>query len=370
MAVKKVKLPGGKKIYRIMVSARDREGRRHQRKKHFDGSKEEARLVESELRLDLRRQLERDPTTRTWGDIIPLYIEYLTRLTRTEELAASTLDRTRSTLVGDVVSIWKDKPFQNTNEDDIRKLIDERLGFRSGHSRNKLVSYIRGVYKFAISRGYTQVNAAQNIRYRKENRNRPGWTKDQTIKLCVQAKKHGLYWYPHYVIATTTGMRNGELYALRWDQIDFDRNVIDVCRSWDKKAGFKDRTKNGKSRSVPINTALKKFLLTLKEELPADPNDFVLPRSNKWKKGYQARELRSFCRMIDIPPIKFHDLRSVAISRMLLEGVPVAKVMKIVGHKQLETTTGYFEHTAMDLQGANECMNFVAKLVEEESDDQ
>lgn len=63
--------------------------------------------------------------------------------------------------------------------------------------------------------------------------------------------KYNCEWYYHWALALYTGMRNGELYALRWDHIDLDANQIHVKSNWNNVDGFKS-TKSG-DESPPLS---------------------------------------------------------------------------------------------------------------------
>ena len=99
-------------------------------------------------------------------------------------------------------------------------------------------------------------------------------------------------WYPHWATAIYTGMRNGELYTLRWANVDFENQVILVNCSWGSRNGFKS-TKSGDDRVVPLAPMLLPILQELRIKHPG-VSEFVLPRLAKWDKGEQARELRFF----------------------------------------------------------------------------
>ncbi len=69
--------------------------------------------------------------------------------------------------------------------------------------------------------------------------------------------------------------------------------------------------------------------------------------------------------MIQITPVKFHDLRATFIKQMLLKGVPLAKVMKIVGHSTIKTTMRYLRLIAEDTQGASEELGIILPKTQE-----
>ena len=78
----------------------------------------------------------------------------------------------------------------------------------------------------------------------------------------------------------------------------------------------------------------------------------------EWTHGDQARVLREFCTSIGISSIKFHDLRATFITNMLSQGVPLVKVMAIVGHKKMETTDIYLRLAGVDIKGATEALGY------------
>ncbi len=95
----------------------------------------------------------------------------------------------------------------------------------------------------------------------------------------------GHRFHPIWVLALFTGMRSGELYALRWSDVDFETRNIRVGRSWNKKNGFTP-TKNQKHRVVPIGEELMTFLKELK--LLRGNEEFVLPHLKEWACGDAA----------------------------------------------------------------------------------
>ena len=177
-------------------------------------------------------------------------------------------------------------------------------------------------------------------------------------------------------MALLTGMRNGELYALRWRQIDEVAGLISINCSWTNKDGLHP-TKSNKNRTFPISGELRSLLLDLKrtgtysEELKSLAgndgkfDDFVLPRSPVWKHGEQARIAKSFCELIDITKVKFHDLRATFITSLLAQGVPLPVVMKLVGHSRSSTTDRYLRLAGIYTKGSTDSLGYsLPKLLE------
>jgi integrase len=84
----------------------------------------------------------------------------------------------------------------------------------------------------------------------------------------------------------------------------------------------------------------------------------VLPRLPEWDRGEQAKVLRDFCKSINITLIRFHDLRATFITNLLSQGAPLAQVMAIVGHSQIDTTNEYLRKAGVDLKGATDRLGY------------
>lgn len=174
-------------------------------------------------------------------------------------------------------------------------------------------------------------------------------TEDQAKALLSRAAEQGWKWHPHYALALYTGMRCGELYALTWDKVNFDRRTILVDQAWNSRDGFKS-TKSGDDRLIEIAPALIPFLQELKVETGETP--YVLPHLYEWQKGEQARCIATFCRANGLPEIRFHDLRATWATILLSKGVEPIKVMKMGGWKNLETMMIYARKAGVDIRGS------------------
>ena len=170
-------------------------------------------------------------------------------------------------------------------------------------------------------------------------------------------------WYPIWSVALLTGMRNGELYALEWTDIDFENSMIRVSRSYDSRTDRYKSTKAGYWRNIPISPQLLKVLVDLRAALPLrelpEHRKFVLPHLNYWTKGLQAKELRLFLKSIGMRDVKFHALRACFATQLLSKGIPAAVVMKICGWKNLKTMEYYVRLAGVDEAGATDVLNLM-----------
>jgi integrase len=197
-------------------------------------------------------------------------------------------------------------------------------------------------------------NPAVGIRVRCAEANQAVLNRNEIEILLREARRHEHRFFPHWALALLTGMRSGELYSLRWTDVDLVTGKININRAWTRYNG-EGPTKTAKNRIYPISSEGRKFLEELKTK--TGNSEFVLPRLWEWEQGDQAKVLKNFCSEIGITPVKFHDLRATFITQMLNNGVPLSKVMAIVGHSSLKTTQGYLRLSGKDIEGATEDLN-------------
>jgi integrase len=180
--------------------------------------------------------------------------------------------------------------------------------------------------------------------------------KENEVKtLLKKARDFDNRWFPIWALACFTGMRNGELFALEWSKVDFKKRVMLVDCSWTKENGYKE-TKSGDDRIVEIAHSL----MPLMNELYKNKIDeFVLPRVKGWETGEQSRYLRLFLEEINLPTIRFHDLRASWATIMLSKGVEPIKVMAMGGWKDLKTMQIYIRKSGIHIQGITDLLNFI-----------
>jgi integrase len=188
---------------------------------------------------------------------------------------------------------------------------------------------------------------------------------DEIRKLLSYGKTYEPAWFPIWAFAAYTGCRNGELYALKWSDIDFQERLITVQRSYNKKFKEEKCTKTGDWRRVSICEPLWEIVLELKRvhdhelERGACKNvGYVLPRPGLWQNGDQARKLRQFCEEIGITPICFHTLRACFATELLKRGVDVPSVMRVGGWKSLKTMMHYVRLSGVGDRGITDPLDY------------
>ena len=261
---------------------------------------------------------------------------------------------------------WLDRPALEITRGEGREVLDRVVEEgRSKAFQKRLKNTINMIYNWAIEerliRGVHH-SPVFGIKISIKQDRRPEILKMDEIKnLLYQAKAQGHGWYFVWALALLTGMRNGELYSLKWSDVDFDNGTIKVERSYNFKVDtFKD-TKAGYWRTVPISSELKSLLLEIRAK---SKTEFVLPRMSLWEDGKQAKILKEFCKSIGLPEIKFHTLRACFATQLIGSGIEPVKVMKICGWKDLKTLAVYLRLAGVDEKGVTEGLNLLPQKTE------
>jgi integrase len=245
-------------------------------------------------------------------------------------------------------------------------------------TRLKILKLIHRVLEMAIEEGHLDRNPAAGLRVHAPPKQQRVLTATEAQMLLQEAQAYNHSHYPLWAFALMSGMRSGEMYALRWTDVDLEAGTIHVTKAWTNKSGLSLPKKN-KCRVVPISGQFKKFLLELKmatsgfertlldlaTKCMVTHKDYVLPSLQEWALGNQAEILRKFCDQVGITSVKFHDLRATFITNLLANNVPLVKVMAIVGHSKMSTTDIYLRLAGVNVKGATEALSYkVPDLVE------
>lgn len=274
------------------------------------------------------------------------------------ELSILTAQNYKLCLVKHTEELWKNRPIESITTDEIKQLIRVKLQDTSLATQKNILKYLRGIFNFAFEKGAINRSPVPKMQFRNVDKIK-GVLNEQQIKIflekALQAKHE---WYPIWVTAIYTGMRNGELYALTWDHIDLENRKIYIKRTWNHKAGFKELTKSGEDRVAEIAPQLLTVLKEQKLKSYADESVFVLPRIEAWDKGMQAEVLKYFLVGVGLPAIRFHDLRASFATACLGRGIAPAKVMSMCGWRDLKTMMIYMRKAGINIKGMTDELSF------------
>lgn len=311
-------------------------------------SKAQGKRVRDQLILEVEKKLKKQ-IIPTWEKLLQNFEPHF----RSTGVKPKTVE-TYMLCLRKHTSNWYNKSVDEITKVMIHNLIVSLESHSESHKKN-LLKFIRRVFQFALESGFVLQNPTPFRKFKVGSKNLNVLKESEISHLLNSAKSYESEWYFHWLLALYTGMRSGELYALKWENVDFDLEQIQVKESWNSTDGFKS-TKSGDERIVPMAPKLIQELKKLK--LERGEANFVLPRLNKWDKGEQARELRKFLESIGLHGIRFHDLRATWATQLLSKGVQPVKVMAIGGWKDIKTMMIYIRKAGVDLKGTTDCLDF------------
>lgn len=167
-------------------------------------------------------------------------------------------------------------------------------------------------------------------------------------------------------ISAVTGMRIGEVCALKWFDIDLEKRIITVSRTVQRIADSNGTSatkvilttpkSNSSVREIPIPAALAAIL----REYRRDSECFVLSGSTK---PLEPRTLqyrfRSLLKKLGLTAVNFHSLRHAFATTCIELGVDVKTLSELLGHSSVEITLNRYVHSS--LKRKEECMALFSK---------
>jgi integrase len=159
------------------------------------------------------------------------------------------------------------------------------------------------------------------------------------------------------IISIFTGLRISELLHLKWENIDFDRNIIQILNDADFK------TKTRKDRVIPLHSAIKSYLLYLKDHFIDSKTDTISSRTSSQRKyvicntlGNPVKSVRkafsSLLKKLNITDASLHTLRHTFASICVMNNIDLYTIKEFLGHTQI-TTTEIYAHISQDFMKKN-----------------
>jgi integrase len=150
-----------------------------------------------------------------------------------------------------------------------------------------------------------------------------------------------------YLAAAMTGMRQGELLALRWLDVDWLSRRVRVRRSFVRGEFGTPKSKRS-SRSVPLADRLGAELDRLHGQTPYSADeDLVFAHPHTGRPIDRSRLLKRFKAALmraGVREVRFHDLRHTFGTRMAAAGVPMRTLQEWFGHRDFATTLIYADY--------------------------
>lgn len=207
------------------------------------------------------------------------------------------------------------------------------------------VRYLSSLEKSQLLKALNERQEEQRMRRKSHNR----WLNTRHNNITAPlAETYTDYLMPIILLALNTGMRRGEIFDLRWTDVNLRRKLITIRG---------EISKSGSTRHIPMSNEAHACLSAWKPEhlknqlvFPSPTTGFRLNNIySSWKKLLEKTGINNF---------RFHDLRHHFASTLVMKGVDLNTVRELLGHSDIKTTLRYAhlapEHTAAAISVLNE----------------
>lgn len=190
---------------------------------------------------------------------------------------------------------------------------------------NRYLTILQTMYKKAIEWGNAKENPLFGVKHFKEDNASLRFLEEEEISRLLDACSD--YLRPIVITALNTGMRRGEIFNLKWSDLDFKRGSINVYK-----------TKNNEKKVIPMNSLLRGTIARVREH---STDEYVFPKRSIRK------DFSNALKYAKIWNCRFHDLRHTFASHLVMQGVDLVTVKELMGHKSIKMTMRY-SHLSQD----------------------
>lgn len=219
--------------------------------------------------------------------------------------------------------------FRNTSH-------DPEAPRRRRSTANRVLTILKAALNHALTaRRIASDDAWRHVqRFSEVDAARPRYLSDDEARRLVNACDAGFR--PMVQAALLTGMRYGELAALRSADLNRDAGTLQVRAS-----------KSGRARYTHLTDEGRDFFVAMAVGKPGDAPLLTRPDGHPWGKSHQHRPILEACMRGSIAPAaSFHTLRHTYASRLVMKGVPLFVIATQLGHRDTRMVERHYGHLA------------------------
>jgi len=358
----------GKKSWAVVVDlGRDANGKRRQKWVSVKGNRREAERKLTEVLRELDTGTYVEPSKLTVREYLDLWLNDHAK----GQVGAKTFERYKQLIERHVVPTLGSYKLPELKPLHLQALYGKAL--ESGRSDGKgglapqTVVHIHRVLRTALKKAVKWQLLARNPADavdppRADKPEMKALDAEDTAKLLTAASRSTLK--GPILVAVTTGVRRGELLALRWSDVELDRAELVIRRALQETndgLSFKEpKTARGR-RLIALPGLTVQFMRQhkadqAKQRLRLGPlyqdHGLIFPRPDgtPWPPDAFSTAFAALIRRSDLPHIRFHDLRHSHASQLLKQGVHPKVVSERLGHSTIAITLDTYSHVLPGLQ--------------------
>jgi integrase len=340
-------------------------GRRVQRK---IGLKREAGgtygFTRVQAERELRKRIENDlilatSERKTVPEAASLYVDHLEDVM---ERKRSTIEDYRGYVRAHFKAFFGDTPIDRVDPARVASYLKKkRAGGLSAKTVQNHLNFLHGVFSYSIKRGWAASNPVAHVDRPKKTRSPHRRIRflepaelDNVIAAVVDDEV-GAMEASLYLAAALTGLRQGELLALKWMDVDWVAGRVRVADNFTR--GQMDSPKSHQGRSVPMADRLAREL-ELHRGRSRYPHEedlvFCHPTTgNVLDPSKLRKRFRQALQQAKVREITFHELRHTFGTQLAAAGVPLRALQEWMGHADAKTTEIYRHYAPDPTNGAH-----------------
>jgi len=366
-SVRKVKIKTGQR-WEAVVDVPSTDGRRQQRRRFRTKTEADPWLAEVNHSINTGAYIE--PAAQSLGAYLTQWLQGYGEA----NLRQSTLEGYTGLITNHVIPILGNIPLGSLTPMHLQQLYEAklrtgRLGSDNGGLAPSTVRQIHAILhralKLAMNLQLIRQNPADAVIPPKPQKPDMRYLSPDEARALLTAADDDRTYYPLYHMAILTGLRRGELLALRWSDIDLERRSLTVTRAI-------AQTYSGELVSQPPKTAKGKRTIALSHAAVSVLRNHKRKQAQLAEKlgdAWQGKDLvmsdasggiinpsnihRHFKRLLrkaGVKPIRFHDLRHTHATLMLKQGEHPKVVSERLGHNSIQITLDTYTHVLPNLQ--------------------
>ena len=240
----------------------------------------------------------------------------------------------------------------------------------SSATRKHRRGHLSVFFNWCIDEGLLEENPCEQIHVAKQSKKVPEYLTPKQLKRLLRAieadvemkeaeegriRDGQVTWLKDVILlAVNTGLRRGELCALKWANVNLDSGFVTIRSDEDFQ------TKSGDERAIPLSEEATDILRRLHTQREAEaeghsgPTGYVLRgyHGGQLNAEYASKQFKKYVRLAKLPEsISFHNLRHTCASWMVQRGVSLPVVQAVLGHSDVKVTQKY-AHLAPDVMKA------------------
>ncbi len=352
----------------IVIDVHDAETGKRRRKWHsFRGTKREAQVECSRLVSQIKDGLYVEPTKMTVRQFLNYWLNHMKSQVapRTHERYGEIALKCIAPLLGNVL-LPKLRAVQISAA--YSKALAEGRRNRKGGLAPRTVFHMHRILRQALRQAVDWEMLARNptdkLKPPKVERAKMRALDAPETAALLEAIRPYRVFMP-VLLAVTSGMRRGEITALRWGSVDLANAQVEIRLSTEQtRNGLREKeTKTGRGRTVALTALavdeLRRHKVQQAEELLRlgvrhSEDTYVVAQADgqPLKPNSLTHEFVRFIAGTDLPRIRFHDLRHTHATQLLKSNVHPKIVQERLGHEDISTTLNLYSHVLPGMQDA------------------